>query len=164
MARVQVFEEPLSTSVSTSSHGTLDSNHFLETGPSAIRQDTISHLMHLQADSDLRKPFDSRTCRVSLRTMASVHNHDCIHDEYGPAEILEAAIVQSQRASVIYIKPFRCDEAASCLARLGMRWLNRSEIMSESRRRNLCLDALEEQDRQQSSHQAATYATSTASR
>lgn len=97
--------------------------------------------------------------------MASVHNHDCIHDEYGPAEILEAAIVHSQRASIIYVKPtFRCDEAASCLALLGMRWLNRSEIMSESRRRNLCLDALEAQDRQQPTHQAATYPTYTASR
>lgn len=97
--------------------------------------------------------------------MAGVHKPDCIHDEYGPAEILEVVRVPSQCASVIFVKPtFRENEATSCLALLGMRWLSRSEVMSESYRRNLCLDAMRAHDRQQSTHQAATYATYTASR
>ena len=95
--------------------------------------------------------------------MATLHKADCIHDEYGPAEILEAVRVHSQRASVISVKPtFRGNEATSCLALLGMKWLSKSEIMSESRRRNLCLDALEAHGPQQSTHQAATDTTSRA--
>lgn len=137
------------------------SNDFLETIHSAIREDTIWQSIH----SNLRKHFDSRTYRVLLHTMASTHEPDCIHDEYGPAELLEAVHVHSQCASVIFVKPtFRGNEASSCLALLGMRWLSRSEIMSESRRRNLCLDGLGAHDRQQPTHQAATYATYTASR
>jgi hypothetical protein len=97
--------------------------------------------------------------------MASLHKPDRIHDEYGPAEILEVVHVRPQCASVIFVKPtFRGNEATSCLALLGMRWLSRSEITSEYRRRNLCLDVLEAHVRQQATRQAGTYATYTASR
>jgi hypothetical protein len=158
---VQAFEEPINEpSVSISSRGALVSNDFLETRRSAIREDTISESMHPQVHSNLRKHFASSACRVQLRTMSTLHKADFIHDEYGPAEILEVVHVRPQCASVIFVKPTpRGDEATSCLALLGMRWLSRSEIMSESHRRNLCLDVLEAHDRQQPTHQAATYAT-----
>lgn len=146
-------------SVSISFRGALVSNHFLETIRSAIREDTISQSMRQQVHSNFRKHFASSACRVQLRTMATLHKANCIHDEYGPAEILEVVHVRPQRASVIFVKPTpRGNEATSCLALLGMRWLSRSEIMSESRRRNLYLDVLEAHDRQQPTHQAATYA------
>jgi len=92
--------------------------------------------------------------------MATLHKAHSIHDEYGPAKILEVEHVRPQCASVIFVKPTpRRNEATSCLALLGMRWLSRSEIMSESHRRNLCLDVPDAHDRQQPTHQAATYAT-----
>lgn len=70
--------------------------------------------------------------------MTSPPDFDSVHDEYGPAEVLEAVVVKPQRASVVFIKnAVHADEATSCLAFLGMRWLDRSEIIQESRRRSL---------------------------
>lgn len=70
--------------------------------------------------------------------MASQPDPDSIHDEYGPAEVLEAVIINFQRASIVSIKDvIQADEATSCLALLGMRWLDTSELVEESRRRNL---------------------------
>lgn len=75
---------------------------------------------------------------VPSLAMASSQDPDSIHDEYGPAEVLEAVIAKFQRASVVSIKDVKkADEATSCLALLGMRWLSASEITEESRRRNL---------------------------
>jgi len=75
---------------------------------------------------------------VSILAMAASRDPDSVDDEYGPAEVLEAEIAKYQRASVVFIKGTKqTDEATSCLALLGMRWLNTAEIREESRRRNL---------------------------
>jgi hypothetical protein len=70
--------------------------------------------------------------------MASPPDPDSLHDEHGLVEVLEAAMIKFQRASIVSVKGIiRADEATSCLALLGMRWLHTSEVTEESRRRNL---------------------------
>lgn len=97
---------------------------------------------------------------VSILAMAGSRDPDSIDDEYGPAEVLEAEIAKSQRASVVFIKRMKqADEATSCLALLGMRWLNTSEITEESRRRNLSRQSPGRPQHLASKHTAASLGT-----
>lgn len=94
---------------------------------------------------------------VPLLAMASSRDPDSIHDEYGPAEVLEAVIVKRQRASAVSIRGVKqADEATSCLALLGMRWLNKSETIEESRRRNLSRQSPGRPQHFESAHTAAS--------
>ena len=94
---------------------------------------------------------------VPLLAMASSRDPDSIHDEYGPAKILEVEHVRPQCASVIFVKPTpRRNEATSCLALLGMRWLNKSETIEESRRRNLSRQSPGRPQHFESAHTAAS--------
>lgn len=70
--------------------------------------------------------------------MGSSGDLDSIYDEHVPAEVLEAVVVRFQRASVVFIEDaIQTDETTTCLALLGMRWLNKSEIGEDFRRRDL---------------------------
>jgi hypothetical protein len=97
---------------------------------------------------------------VPFLAMDNSRDPDSIHDEYGPAEVLEAVIAKFQRASVVSIKGVKqADEATSCLALFGMRWLNASEIREESRRRNLSRHSPERPQHFESTHTATSLGT-----
>ena len=70
--------------------------------------------------------------------MGSPGNLDGIHDEYDLVEVLEAVFVRFERASIVTIADtIQTDEATTCLALSGMRWLDKSEIAEDSRRRDI---------------------------
>lgn len=131
MDRQVWLHDTIVASVDTTAHVALDCSYLLETGHTTI----IIRSLFVFNPSELANALT--VVRVPLLAMASTRDLDSIHDEYGPAEVLEAVIVKFQRASPVSIKAvIQSDEARSCLALLGMRWLNSSEIKEDSRRRN----------------------------